>query len=96
MANGSLRSERGVAIGLIIALIVAIGLAIWSWSNAAHARTCLNTLQNDIMTYNNQWQASKASGSPDGGICRQLNTFITSYNARCGKDYGALSLEHCG
>lgn len=94
--DARVRSERGVAIVLIIALIVAIGLAIWSWSENSHAQHCLNTLKNDVMTYNNQWQASKASGSPDRGICTTLNTFITNYNARCGKDFGRLPLENCG
>lgn len=87
--------EQGVAIVIIIALIAAIIIAIWSSFSAGHARTCLNVLQNDVMTWNNQWQASKASGSPDVGICRQLNTFITNYNTRCGKDFGRLPLENC-
>ena len=94
--DGRVRSERGVAIGLIIALIVAIGIAIWSWAKKTEAQHCLNTLKNDVMNYNNQWQASKASGSPDRGICAQLNTFITNYNKRCGKEYGTLQLENCG
>ena len=81
---------------LIGALVVAIGFAIWAWNKNAKAEKCLKTLEGPIMTYNNQWQASKVNGSPDAGICRQLNTFIQQYNKSCGADYGTLPLENCG
>ena len=94
-----LTNSKGAAvllIVLIIALVAAIILAIWAWGENGDAKHCLNTLQGPIMNYDKQWQASKASGAPDVGICNQLNTFITNYNNRCGKKYGNLPLENCG
>ena len=92
-------NRRGAAIVLVIlivALIAAIGFAIWAWGKNAEAENCLKTLTGPISQYDQLWQNSRASGNPDTGLCRQLNDLIGDYNRRCGAKYGRLPLENCG
>jgi len=94
-----MKHEQGAAVVLvvlIVALVVAIGFAIWALGESGEAKNCLKTLTGPITQYDQQWQASKAAGNPDVGICRQLNDLIGDYNRRCGAKYGRLPLENCG
>jgi len=85
-----------IAIVGILLIIAATLIASW-WNSAAilHAQRC----QNDLIAMQQMernWQQSKRSGSPDTGLCRQINDRVDQYNQTCGDDFGKLPKLSCG
>ena len=91
-----LSNRRGIAGWIIAAVIAAIIFTIWSWTKKSHAEKCLKTLTGPVATYNQSYRDSVKAGSPDAGICRQLNDLIADYNKVCAADYGTIPPEQCG
>ena len=84
----SKNQQGGAVLVVVIIGILAIIAAVAIFGGMSQeARRCANTLRT-IEYWNNQWINSKQGGSPDVGICNQMNVLIQNYNRTCGKKYG--------